>query len=66
MEEFKEKLLYTKVTFEDKELILSLAYGYARSNHMSLYRELFEEADKMLYVNKKIIKEKYNIPNRSK
>lgn len=65
MEEFKEKLLYTKVMFEDKELILSLAYGYARSNHMSLYRELFEEADKMLYANKKIIKEKYNIPNRS-
>jgi diguanylate cyclase (GGDEF)-like protein len=64
MEEFKEKLLYTKVMFEDKELILSLAYGYARSNHMSLYRELFEEADKMLYANKKIIKEKYNIPNR--
>ena len=65
MEEFKEKLVYTKVDYENKELILSLAYGYARSNHASPYHELFEEADKMLYENKKIIKEKYSIPNRS-
>ena len=65
MEEFKEKLLYTKVLYKNKELILSLSYGYARSNHSSPYHELFEEADKMLYVNKKIIKEKYNILNRS-
>ena len=66
MEEFKEKLLYTKVEYENKELILSVAYGYARSNHSSLYRELFEEADKMLYANKKVIKDTYNIPNRNK
>jgi len=66
MEEFNEKLLYTKVEYENKELILSLAYGYARSNHSSPYHELFEEADKMLYANKKIIKEKYKIPNRNK
>ncbi len=65
MEEFKEKLLYTKVEYENKELILSLAYGYARSNHSSPYHVLFEEADKMLYHNKKEIKEIYKIPNRS-
>lgn len=65
LKEFTEKLLYTKVTFEDKELILSLAYGFAKSNHSSPYHELFEEADRMLYENKKLIKEKYSIPNRS-
>ena len=64
MEEFNKRLLYTKVEFENKELVLSLAYGYARSNHSSPYHELFEEADKMLYANKKSIKEKYRIPNR--
>lgn len=66
MKEFEEKLLYTKVMYQNKELLLSVAYGYARSNHSSPYHELFEEADKMLYANKKIIKEKYSIPNRSK
>ena len=65
MEEFKEKLLYTKVIYKEKEIILSLAYGYARSNHESLYHELFIEADKMLYINKKEIKEKYNILSRN-
>ena len=64
LKEIDEKLLYTKVNYKDKELILSLAYGYARSNHLSPYHELFEIADKMLYANKKIVKEKYNIPNR--
>ena len=54
------------IAYENKELILSVAYGYARSNHSSLYRELFEEADKMLYANKKVIKDTYNIPNRNK
>ena len=65
LEEFKEKLLYTKVEYKEKELILSVSYGYARSNHSSPYRELFEEADKMLYANKKIIKEEYNIHDRN-
>ena len=64
LKEFEEKLLYRKVEFQGKELTLSLAYGYARSNHSSPFHELFEEADKMLYSNKKEIKEKYNIPNR--
>ena len=62
---YNEKEEDKKLQTLAKELILSLAYGYARSNHASPYHELFEEADKMLYENKKIIKEKYSIPNRS-
>lgn len=60
-----KKLLYKKVNYENKELILSLAYGYARSNHSSPYHQLFEEADIMPYANKKVIKERHSIPNRS-
>ncbi|MCR5786909.1 MAG: GGDEF domain-containing protein [Acholeplasmatales bacterium] len=64
IENFRDKLLYRKINFEGKELILSVSYGFARSNHSSMYNELFEKADKNMYQNKKIIKDKYKIPSR--
>jgi diguanylate cyclase (GGDEF)-like protein len=65
LKEIDEKLLYRKIDYKNHELLLSVAYGYARSNHSSPYHELFEIADKMLYANKKEMKKKYNIPNRA-
>lgn len=64
MDIYNQKLVYNKIIFDEKELILSVACGYARSNHQSLYRELFKEADKKMYENKEFIKEKYKVVSR--
>lgn len=64
LETFKEKLEYSKITFEGTELFLSLAMGHAVHEEGELYNETFQRADKNMYVNKAKVKKTYNILGR--
>ncbi len=64
--DFEKKLDYTKVEFEDHELLLSVAKGYAFHKGSDTYNETFQIADMDMYKNKELMKEKYNIAIRQK
>lgn len=64
LNDFKNKLEYQKIHFEGKELILSLAHGYAYCEEGMIYQDVFQKADENMYANKKEVKEKYNIMGR--
>lgn len=62
--EFDNTLRYSHITYEDVDLIFSVARGYAIFNGGKDYRETFNKADKAMYDNKKAIKEEYNLVGR--
>ena len=64
MEKFDKAMLYSIVTFEDKELIFSVARGYHIRQEGEHYKDVLQTADKEMYVNKKYLKEKYNMKGR--
>lgn len=61
IKKFDEKLRYTKTTFENIELELSVARGYFISKPNMSYKEVFQKADDLMYVNKKEVKKEYNM-----
>ncbi len=61
---FSDTLEYQIVFFEGQELFLSLARGVAIHQDGEKFNETYQRADRDMYVNKPIIKEKYNIQGR--
>lgn len=64
MQEFRRQMTYTKIRFNGRELILSVAAGVAYSSFGESYGEVFQRADDLMYENKKRLKETYNIAGR--
>ena len=61
---FDETLQYQMIEFEGKEIILSLARGYAIYEEGLSYKEVFQKADNAMYENKVMVKEKYHLAKR--
>ena len=61
---FDETLQYQMIEFEGKEIILSLARGYAVYEEGLSYKEVFQKADNAMYENKVMVKEKYHLAKR--
>lgn len=64
MKKFDEAMLYSLVTFEEKELIFSVARGYHIREEGQHYKDVLQIADGKMYENKKYLKEKYNMKGR--
>ncbi len=64
MKRFDEKMLYSLVQYEGKELIFSVARGYHIRQEGQHYKDALQIADKAMYENKKFLKEKYNMKGR--
>ena len=64
MKRFDEAMLYSLVTYEEKELIFSVARGYHIRQKGEHYKDVLQIADKEMYANKKYLKEKYNMKGR--
>ncbi|MBQ7173644.1 MAG: GGDEF domain-containing protein [Clostridia bacterium] len=64
MEAFRKQLTYSKVRYDGKDLILSVAAGVAFSSFGESYGEVFQRADDLMYDNKKRLKEIYRIAGR--
>ncbi len=61
---FSEDLSYSLVEFEGQELIFSIAHGYAKYEEGAKYKDILQKADKAMYANKKMLKEKYGMASR--
>ena len=59
-----DTLEYSLITYEDKELIFSVAMGYAMYQDGDRYQDVLQRADNAMYINKKYVKEKYGIKGR--
>lgn len=64
VKEFDNNLTYSRITFEGVDLIFSIAYGVASYKDGMKYRDVLQIADKAMYENKKMIKEKYGLKQR--
>lgn len=61
---FEERLRYDTITFEGKTIILSVAYGCATHYSRESYKETFQRADNLMYRNKTMIKQLFDLPSR--
>lgn len=61
---YEEKLTYSLIEFEGRELIFSLAHGVAKYESGLKYKNVLQKADNAMYLNKKEIKEKYGMKGR--
>ena len=64
MQRFDEAMLYSLVTYEGVELIFSVARGYHVREKGEHFKDALQIADKAMYENKKMLKEKYNMKGR--
>ncbi|MCQ2772797.1 MAG: diguanylate cyclase [Bacilli bacterium] len=64
LEDFAKTLEYQQITFDGQELFLSLARGVAIHQKGEKYSDVYQRADRDMYVNKPIVKAKYNIQGR--
>ena len=64
MDKFDKTMLYSIIEYEGKELIFSVARGYKIRDKEVKYQEVLQVADKLMYENKKYLKEKYNMKGR--
>lgn len=64
LKEFDEKMLYTTHHYEGVDLIFSVARGYSKRKENEHYKNVLEAADKLMYENKKYLKEKYKMKVR--
>lgn len=64
IKEYDDKLTYSIVNYEDVDLIFSVARGYAVHTDEKTFRDLLQKADTLMYENKEMLKEKYNIKSR--
>ena len=62
--DFDDKLKYGIINHEGIDLILSVARGYSVYTNEKNFRDLLQKADKLMYENKEMLKEKYNIKSR--
>lgn len=64
MKRYDEKMLYSIVEYEGKELIFSVARGFAKREKGQHFKDVLQIADDAMYRNKKALKEKYNMKGR--
>ena len=64
LEIFDNKLSFSKIEYEGHELIFSLAHGFAKYEKGLKYKDVLQKADDSMYINKKMIKEKYGMKQR--
>lgn len=62
--EFEKTFRYSLIQYEGKQLIFSVARGYARYKDGDTYRDVLQQADDMMYQNKAEIKETYHLKKR--
>lgn len=62
--EFHQKMVFSLIEFDGKELIFSVAMGYSLYQDGDKYQSVLERADKLMYENKAMIKAKYNLKGR--
>lgn len=64
MELFDKTFSYSFIEFEGKQLIFSVARGFARYQKGNRYQDVIQSADGEMYINKKYLKEKYHMKSR--
>lgn len=64
IEAFREALSCKTISFENTELTLSVAIGYAFHKEGESYSDTFQRADKQMYKNKRAMKDQYGIAMR--
>ncbi len=64
MEEFDKTFSYSLIQYEGHELIFSVARGYTKYQKGDRYQDVMQRADDLMYENKKMLKEKYNMKGR--
>lgn len=64
MKEFDEKMTYSLIKYEGKELIFSVARGFSKYQKGDQFKTVLQRADKEMYKNKAQVKEKYHIGGR--
>ena len=64
IEEFDKVCRYSRIEYEGKELIFSIARGYAKYEEGNLYKDVLQKADSMMYENKAEIKSTYKLKGR--
>ena len=64
MKRFDEAMLYSLVQYEGQELIFSVARGYHIRQEGEHYKDVLQIADNEMYINKKYLKDKYNMKGR--
>ena len=57
-------MLYSIVNYDGVDLIFSVARGYSIRKEGEHYKDVLQIADSEMYVNKKYLKEKYNMKDR--
>ena len=64
LEDFANTLEYQVINFEGQDLVLSLARGVAIHKKGEKYNDTYQRADRDMYVNKPLVKQKHNIIGR--
>lgn len=64
MRRYDSAMLYSIVQYEGVDLIFSVARGYSFYQEGDRYQDVLQRADKEMYINKKDLKEKYNMKGR--
>lgn len=64
IKKFDDELSYSLVEFDGQQLIFSIAHGYAKYEEGLKYKDILQKADKAMYTNKKMLKEKYGMASR--
>lgn len=64
MKHFDDTMLYSIVNYEGVDLIFSVARGYSHYKKGDRYQDVLQRADSEMYINKKMLKEKYGMKGR--
>lgn len=64
LQTFDKELEYKKISYNGKELTLSVARGYCIYEKGMTYNDVLQAADNAMYANKAQIKKKYNLSER--
>ena len=64
IEEFDKAFSYSLIEFDGRQLIFSVARGYAKYVEGEKYTDVLQKADKMMYENKEEIKTTYHLKGR--
>lgn len=64
LEQFRNALEYQEIELDGIKLTLSVAHGVGIYSPNLRFQDVYQEADDQMYLNKKMLKEKYNIASR--
>ena len=64
IKKFDETFKYSHIEHEGKDLIFSVARGFAKYQEGNQYKDVLQKADAMMYLNKAEIKSTYNMKGR--